>query len=112
MSSSIFDLPEVGWRVLWIIESELKSTNPPHNWSLTILLLPRSKKFPSPDGWEEEYVKDLPDEVSWSHDEKWKPEEKELNGINNVVNPEHFADWMSFFAFPVVVGGGLRERIV
>lgn len=78
LSSGTFDFPEVGWRVHWIIESELEGVNPPHVWVLTNFFLPWSNELDGPDQWEREHVNELENEKSWANHEEREAEQENL----------------------------------
>lgn len=78
LSSGTFDFPEVGWRVHWIVESELEGVNPPHVWVLTNFFLPWSNELDGPDQWEREHVNELENEKSWANHEEREAEQENL----------------------------------
>lgn len=112
LCSSSLDLPEVSWRVHWIIESELDGINPPHEWSFTLGFSPWSDKSDGNDQWVGEDVDKIVNDEAWGQSEDFPPSEEKLQRVRDVVNPEHGEDWVVLFSLPVVIWGGLRKTVV
>lgn len=112
MSSSVLDLKDVGWRVHWIEESALDGINPPHNPGLSFVFRPWSNNLESEDQWEDKDVANFEKEICRGSKQKWNNAEGNLQCVGNIVGPEHREESVSFFALPVVVGGGLGKTVI
>lgn len=111
MSSGVLDLPHVGWRVHWVVESEVDSVNPPHDWGLSDFLLPWGEDFVESDPWEEKKGETFGNPVNDGVDSKAVNSVEDCDPIKQ-VNPEHGEKTVGFLIFPVVVSGGLINAVV
>lgn len=111
MSSGLLDLPHVGWRVSWVVKSELDGINPPHNGGLFFGLSPWSDNSNGEDQWESEDVYDVEYESEAIDNESYETLSLNFDSIPE-VNPEHSENRVLLFSLPVVVRGRLSDAVV
>ena len=114
LSSGLWDLPKIGWRVSWVVKSKINGINPPHNGIFSLSLVPWGEELDGDQHWPEENFNDIDNRENGisdkSSDGLW--EEPDNGNVVPEANPEQGSEVVGLLGSPVVVSGSLLNAVV